>query len=99
MIGFCHDIRNRLYHKGDDDSLLIKVALSTLYEIILNRQPQWGGGTDIIRVPVSMDGSPIDMEHPYTKKRRSELGAATYKCTIYEIKNAQQKFLYVTRKY
>jgi hypothetical protein len=78
MIGFCHDIRNRLYHKGDDDSLLIKVALSTLYEIILHRQPEWRGGTDIIRVPFNMDGTPIDMEHPYTKERKKELGSDAY---------------------
>ncbi len=78
MISFCHDIRNRVYHKGDDHSLLIRIALSTLYEIILNRQPEWRGGTDIIGVPISMDGTPIDMEHPFTKHRKKELGSKAY---------------------
>lgn len=78
MISFCHDIRNRVYHKGDDHSLLIRIALSTLYEIILHRQPEWGGGTDMIGVPISMDGTPIDMEHPFSKERKKELGSKAY---------------------
>lgn len=32
MLAFCHDIRNRLYHRGDDDSLLIKIALHILLD-------------------------------------------------------------------
>jgi hypothetical protein len=78
MLGFCHDVRNRLYHKGDEDSLLIEIALGILYEIILHRQPEWKGGSDIIRLPFNTDGTPIDMEHPFTKQRKKELGPIAY---------------------
>lgn len=73
MLGFCHDIRNRLYHRGDDDSLLIKTALHILHNIIVVHQPEWCGGTDIIQIPID-----ADLEHPFSKKRRMELGDKAY---------------------
>lgn len=73
MLAFCHDVRNRLYHRGDDDSLLIKIALHILHDIIVLHQPKWCGGTDIIRVPID-----ADFEHPFSKKRRKELGDEAY---------------------
>lgn len=73
MLAFCHDIRNRLYHRGDDDSLLIKIALHILHDIIVLHQPEWCGGTDIIRVPID-----VDFEHPFSKMRRKELGSQAY---------------------
>ncbi len=44
MISFCHDIRNNLYHKTNEDELLVNVALKTLHKIISFRQPQWKAG-------------------------------------------------------
>lgn len=73
MLAFCHDIRNRLYHRGDEDSLLIKTALHILHDLIVLYQPEWRGGIDIIRVPID-----ADFEHPFSKKRREELGDQAY---------------------
>ncbi|HWA35838.1 MAG TPA: hypothetical protein VG737_16965 [Cyclobacteriaceae bacterium] len=73
ILAFCHDIRNRLYHRGDDDSLLIKIALHALHDIIVIHQPKWCGGTDIIRVTID-----ADFEHPFSKKRRMEAGDKAY---------------------
>lgn len=41
LLSFCHDIRNNLYHKIDEEELLVNVALRILKEIITNRQPEW----------------------------------------------------------
>lgn len=41
LLTYCHDIRNNLYHKGDEEKLLIQIAIITLYEIILRHQPTW----------------------------------------------------------
>lgn len=73
MLQFAHDVRNRLYHRGEENGLLIKAALYILHDIILNKQTNWGGGTDIIGVPMD-----ADFEHPFTKKRKKELGPRAY---------------------
>lgn len=71
VLQFSHDIRNRIYHQGEEDSLLIKVALHALHSIIVRHQPDWKGGTDIIYVGGNF-------EHPFTVKRIKKLGAKKY---------------------
>lgn len=44
IISFCHDIRNNLYHQGDEDTILTKVALMLIHEIILRYQLGWKNG-------------------------------------------------------
>jgi hypothetical protein len=41
LLTYCHDIRNNLYHKGDEEVLLTKIAIVILNKIILKHQPKW----------------------------------------------------------
>lgn len=41
LLSFCHDIRNNLYHKIDEEKLLVSVALRILQELITTKQPTW----------------------------------------------------------
>lgn len=44
IVSFCHNIRNNLYHQGDEDTILTKVALSLMQEIIVRYQLGWKNG-------------------------------------------------------
>lgn len=35
ILSFCHNIRNNLYHQGDEDKLLTQVAVVLLHDVIL----------------------------------------------------------------
>ena len=41
LLSFCHDVRNNLYHKIDEEKLLVSVALRILQKLITNKQPDW----------------------------------------------------------
>lgn len=41
LLSFCHDVRNNLYHKIDEEKLLVSVALRILQELITKKQPDW----------------------------------------------------------
>ena len=43
-LAFCHTIRNNLYHRAQEELLLMKVALIILHEIIMRKQPYWKNG-------------------------------------------------------
>jgi len=44
LLSFCHEVRNNLYHKINEEELLIKAAIQILYKIITDKQPKWGNG-------------------------------------------------------
>jgi hypothetical protein len=48
LLTFCHEIRNKHYHHGKDDSVLTQVSVKFLYDIILKYQPKWQAGFSII---------------------------------------------------
>ncbi len=48
LLSFCHDVRNKNYHHGKDDSLLTKVSVKLLYDLIFEYQPKWQAGFYII---------------------------------------------------
>lgn len=41
QLSFCHDVRNNLYHKGQEEIILTSVALNLLRAIIIKYQPSW----------------------------------------------------------
>lgn len=41
VISFCHSIRNKLYHHGDEDKLLTRIALLLLHDMIHHYQVSW----------------------------------------------------------
>lgn len=62
LLSFCHDIRNNLYHKIEEEKLLVSVALRILQDIISNKQPSWKNTRNFI----SFSSNPID---PYSSKK------------------------------
>jgi len=44
IISFCHNIRNNLYHQGDEDTILTKVSLFFMQETITRYQLGWKNG-------------------------------------------------------
>ena len=47
LLLFCHDVRNNLYHKIQEEKLLVKVSLIILHKIINEKQPDWGNGLGV----------------------------------------------------
>lgn len=41
LLSFCHNVRNNLYHKIDEEVLLIQCAIAILHYIITKYQPHW----------------------------------------------------------
>ena len=42
LLLFCHEVRNNLYHKIQEEELLVGVAIRILHKIISEKQPGWG---------------------------------------------------------
>lgn len=41
LLSYCHEIRNNLYHKGEEEKVLTQAAITILYHIIIKYQPHW----------------------------------------------------------
>jgi len=48
LLVFCHDVRNNLYHKIEEEHLVTSIALQFLVGLINKYQPQWRSGRDIM---------------------------------------------------
>lgn len=79
IISFCHDIRNNLYHQGDEDTLLTKVALIFIHEIVLRYQLGWKNG----QLGFILRKDDID---PYASKGTSPINANSDKEWRYFLK-------------
>jgi hypothetical protein len=44
LLAYCHGVRNNLYHKVDEETLLIQIAIIILSAIIVKHQPTWKSG-------------------------------------------------------
>lgn len=47
LLSFCHGVRNNLYHKGDEEKLLIRIATIILQQIIVKYQPFWKSAKNV----------------------------------------------------
>jgi len=45
-LSFCHDVRNNLYHRIDEEELLVSVSIQILHDIIRSKQPDWNSAGD-----------------------------------------------------
>lgn len=68
IISFCHNIRNNLYHQGDEDTMLTIVALVFMQEIIMRYQLGWKNG----QLGFSYKKDDVD---PYASKETSQSNA------------------------
>lgn len=48
LLTFCHDVRNNLYHKINEEKLLVTVALHILHDVIRVNQPEWKSASTFI---------------------------------------------------
>lgn len=66
LISFCHDVRNNLYHKGNEEELLTQIALTILYDLIIKYQPVWKSARDF----TSYSSDSVD---PYCSKKKESV--------------------------